>query len=717
MALKKKLVFLCFICLLFVAACSFGSAAFEWDVSGILDTETPSDGEIENITGDLELMVDNGVARLYYNQVTTEVVLETAEGKRFSSAVTAEYAGTDKVSETNMRELFSFLTFNSETNATQSYSSNDDEVSLNLSKESNGFDVIAQMEEIGFRVQFRLEGSDLVVTIPQTGVTDSKVYLVNVTLMPFLGASNNTEDGYIFYPDGCGTLHYFKNKPDIVRSAITKQIYGNAMNELDDYMDDRDHNVMQLTMPVFGINRGEYSLFAEVESGAADTSLTLAPSGYIYKLARVYPTFNYRYSYFQEAVGGGETLIFSDTPVVSNFSVRYTILAGEESSYIGMAQRLRNRLFGAEDKIQAPNLSVDLLMTTEKSLLLWNTSRVVTSFDQAGDFLTFLNGAGINGVRLNLLGWQSKGYNNYPAHLPVSSAAGGMSGLKKLAATADADNGYLYLQDNFAEGDFEGSGFTVRRDAAYNMQKKVLADTEQTKLLMDIGRGFSVFSKNAVKLSKSGVYGYSFDLFGSLVYDNMATGRIMRRQQYIDQVTQYLQFSNETFGGSAVDGGNYYAFADATFLYNVPNRSSGEFNYDEDVPFLQIVLHSYRPYSGRSFGNFSNSVEEAVLHWLEYGYVPSFVLGYEAPSIVKNTKSEGFFYSRIDDWSDTIAETYKVFLPAYEKIRGQAITDYKKGDNTCVLTYEDGTTMFLNYNDQATVIDGVTVEALSYTFR
>ena len=117
------------------------------------------------------------------------------------------------------------------------------------------------------------------------------------------------------------------------------------------------------------------------------------------------------------------------------------------------------------------------------------------------------------------------------------------------------------------------------------------------------------------------------------------------------------------------------------------------------------------------FGNFSNSVEEAVLHWLEYGYVPSFVLGYEAPSIVKNTKSEGFFYSRIDDWADTIAETYKVFLPAYEKTRGQAITDYKKGDNTCVLTYEDGTTMFLNYNDQATVIDGVTVEALSYTFR
>lgn len=715
--MKKRRIGIGILCLLFVVACSFGAAAFEWDGFDDYEPEDSAGDNTEESTGELELMVDNGAARLYYNQSTTEVVLETAQGQRFSSAVTAEYAGTDADSEANMRELFSFLTFNKETGGIQSYSSSDDAVSLTFSQVSGGFDVAARIEGVSFTVQFRLDGSDLTVTVPQNGVTDSNLYLVNVTLMPFFGASNATEEGYIFYPDGSGTLHYFKNKPDIVRSAITKQIYGNAMNELDEYMDDREHNVMQLTMPVFGINRGEYSLFAEVQGGAADTSLTLAPNGYIYKLARVYPTFNYRYSYFQEAVGGGQTLIFSDTAVATDFSVRYTILTGNDASYVGMAQRLRDRLFDADNKVQAPNLSVDLLMTTEKSLLLWNTSRVVTSFDRAGEFLAAMNNAGVSGVRLNLLGWQSKGYNNYPAHLPVSSAAGGNSDLEALTATAAQYGGYIFLQDNFAEGDFEGSGFTVRRDVAYNMQKKVLADTLQTKLLMDIGRGFTTFNKNVTKLANSGIGGYSFDLFGSLVYDNMANGRVMRRQQYIETVGEYLCLSNETFGGSAVDGGNYYAFADATFLYNVPDKSSGEFNYDEDVPFLQLVLHGYRPYSGRTFGNFSNSVEEAALHWLEYGYVPSFVLGHESPSIVKDTKSEGFFFSRIDDWSGTIAEIYKTFLPAYEKIKGQAITDYVKGENTCTLTYEDGTVLLLNYNEQSAVIDGVTVEALSYAFK
>lgn len=714
--MKKRRIWVGVICVLFVVACSFGAAAFDWDI-GDIELEDPFQDDTQDTVYETQLIADNGQARLFYNQGTTEVIFELTSGERFSTAVSPEYAGTDEESADNMRELFSFLTFDSKTAATRSYSSSDEDVSLTFFVEDNGFDVTAQTAEVSFTVQFRLDGTDLVVTIPRNKVADGSVYLANVSLMPFFGASNNTEEGYIFYPDGCGTLHYFRNKPDVVRSAITKQIYGDAMNELDGYIDDRAHNVMQLTMPVFGINRGKYGLFAEVEQGAADTSLTLAPSGYIFNLARVYPVFHYRYSYFQKAVGGGETLIFSDQAVSDDFSVRYTLLTGENASYIGMAKCLRSRVFAAAQKVTAPNLSVDLLMTTEKSLLLWNASRVVTSFDQAQNFVNTLADAGVDGVRLNLLGWQKKGYNNYPAHLPLAPSAGGMNGLKDLTATVAAKNGLVFLQDNFVEGDFEGSGFTIRRDASYNMQKKVLADTLQTKLLMDIGRGFTLFNEDVKKLGGSGISGYSFDLFGSLVYDNMATGRVLRRRGYIEQVQQYLRTSNEAFGSSAVEGGNYYAFADATFLYNVPDRSSGEFNYDEDVPFIQLVLHGYRPYSGRIFGNFSNSVEEAALHWLEYGYVPSFVLGHESPSVLKDTKSEGFFYSRIDDWQQTIIDIYRNFLPAYETIKGLTIAAYEKDGEIVTVTYENGTVLILNYTDEVATIDGVTVNPLSYAFQ
>ena len=716
--MKLRHIFIGIVCLALLVSFSLSAApVIDWGgMGGGITTDDPT-LETPELTGELRLMASSGAASLYYNDVTTEVVYETAGGVRFSSAVTTEYAGAKSGVEKNLRELFSVLVYNTGTRMTQSYSSYDDVMTLTCTQAEGGFDVKAQKDALSFTICFRLDGGDLTVTIPKKLITEGEECVATITLMPFFGACNTSEDGYIFYPDGSGTLYKFNNKPDVTRSAVTKLIYSDAVNELDDYMDDREHNILSLTLPVYGIKRGDNALFAQVETGAADTALTLAPHGYIFDLARVYPTFNYRYSYFEQAVAGSEMLLFNETAVEADFAIRYTVLSGEDATYVGMAQRMREDLFCDSKKADAPNLSVDLLMTTQKSLLLWNTSRAVTTFDQAGDFLKTLNSVGIDRVRFNLLGWQAGGYNNYPSHMPIAGSAGSKKGLAALTALAKESNSWIQLQDNFAEADFAGSGYSIRRDAAYNMQKKVLADTQQTKLLLDIGRGYSIFQKNVSKLSGTGISGYSFDLFGSLVYDNVASDRVMRRQAYIEKVNEYLTYSNEQFGNSAVDGANYYAFANAGFLYNLPSVSSGEFIFDEDVPFLQIVLHGYRPYSGRTFGNFSNSVEEAALHWLEYGYVPSFVLGHQSPATLKDTKSEGFFYSRIADWSDTITEIYADFLPTYEQIKGLAITGYTKDADTSVVTYENGLQLYINYGKQPAVIDGVTVEAMSYVLQ
>lgn len=711
--LKRRNLLICFMCVVLAAVSSFNAVAFDWE--GLDEvTETVDTEEKPQAVDELKVIAENDLARLYYNEATSELLFEVIGKGSFSSIVKPEYAGVDSDSAQNMRELFSFLVYNPENRATQSFSALDDGVELRFTKKDNGFDITVQKEDLSFAVCFRLNGENLSVSVPHSEIKEGKKGLVSVTLMPFLGAANTSEDGYIFYPDGSGTLYKFSGKPTVGRSAVTKLIYSDAMNELDGYMDDRAHNIMALTMPVFGIKKGNTLLFAEIGDGAADTSLTLAPSGYVYELARAYPTFNYRYSYFEKTVSGDSMLVFSDNPVKTDFSVSYSILSGDEADWIGMAKRVRQDLFDGNKITDIPNISVDLMMTTQKSLLLWDISRKVTDFADAERLLGTLKKSGVDGVRLNLLGWQSKGYNNYPAHLPVSRKAGGIKGLKNLTKTAAKTGATVQLLDNFAEGDFDGSGISIRREAAYNMQKKPLADTEQTKLLLDVGVGFDTFKKNIKKLSGTGINGYSFDLFGSLVYDNVASGRQLRRQEYIDKVNSYLELSNKEFGSSAVDGANYYALKNAGFIYNLPDCSSGEFIYDMDVPFLQMVLHGYRPYSGRDFGNFSNSVETAVLGWLEYGYVPAFVLGEESPSILKNTKSEGFFYSRIDDWTDTIGDIYKDFLPAYQKIKNQEISDYISMDKTREITYENGTKLLINYDDKPYEICGVMVEALSY---
>ncbi len=708
--MKKRNIILSLICILAIALSSFSAAAIDWE--GLDNTPTTEETVTEEEKIDkLVLTAENSKAGLYYNEATTELVFENKNGGRFSS-IAINPDTKEKISE-----LFSFLAFNPKTRATQNFTALDPKVSLSYKKENNGFDLEVKKDEIKFTLSFRLNNEELEVSVPYSSLSEGEEGIVSITVLPFFGAGSSSDDGYIFYPDGSGTLYKFGGKVSVNRAAVTKLIYSDAFNELDDYISNREHNIMQLSMPLFGIKKQDSALFAKVENGAADTSLTLAPIGYVYNLARVYPTFNYRYSYFENTVSGDEMLVFNNQSVEKDFSVSYTILSGDNASYIGMAKSAREELLKKTQKSEIPNISVDLLMSTQKSLLLWDISREVTTFKQAEEFLKTLDNKGISNARLNLLGWQSKGYNNYPAHLPVSRKIGGLSGLKELTDFAHKNGSTIWLSDNFAEGDFKGSGFSVRRDAAYNMKNKPLSDIEQTKLLFDIAKNFESFEKDADKLSDTDIDGYSFDLFGSLVYDNIASGRVLRRQEYTEYVNKYLESSNKSFGSSAVDGANYYSINNAGFIYNLPDKSSGEFIYDEDVPFLQIVLHGAKPYSGRIFGNFSNSTAQAMLHWLEYGYVPSFVLGYQSPSILKDTKSEGFFYSRIADWTDTIGEIYESFLPAYKRIKNQAITDYKKQNNACKITYEDGTQLYINYNKQEISIDGVNVGAETYLIK
>ncbi|MBQ8752709.1 MAG: hypothetical protein IJZ13_06365, partial [Clostridia bacterium] len=132
--MKIRYVLVGILCLLLLASFSLSAApVIDWGGSGggFTPGDTPSEEEPES-TGELRLMADSGSARLYYNDVTTEVVFENEAGERYSSAVTSDYAGTKPGSEKNMRELFSVLVYNMDTRLTENCSALDDGMTLTL---------------------------------------------------------------------------------------------------------------------------------------------------------------------------------------------------------------------------------------------------------------------------------------------------------------------------------------------------------------------------------------------------------------------------------------------------------------------------------------------------------------------------------------------------------------------------------------------------------
>ncbi len=55
---------------------------------------------------------------------------------------------------------------------------------------------------------------------------ESKFELLDVQMLPYMGAGNNNYDGYAFFPDGSGALFTFEDMKEITNETITAKIYG-----------------------------------------------------------------------------------------------------------------------------------------------------------------------------------------------------------------------------------------------------------------------------------------------------------------------------------------------------------------------------------------------------------------------------------------------------------------------------------------------------------
>lgn len=107
-----------------------------------------------------------------------------------------------------------------------------------------------------FSVEYSITNEGLIASVPGNSITydEEKYNLVNVILLPYMGASNGkVNDGYTFIPDGSGTI--IRNKDiNAIGSAytLTGQVYGPdyAYHTINKRWDGKSE---VFTAPVFGI--------------------------------------------------------------------------------------------------------------------------------------------------------------------------------------------------------------------------------------------------------------------------------------------------------------------------------------------------------------------------------------------------------------------------------------------------------------------------------
>lgn len=242
---------------------------------------------------------------------------------------------------------------------------------------------------------FAADGS-LVVRIPANSITydDANYILSSITSLKYFGAGDLNTDGYIFLPDGSGSIveyedFYNSERQDNV--AIDLNLYGSDFT----YSKATGYHNEAVTMPIFGLvsevsanrntlanlNKDAFAtgFFAVIEDGSSLTKISAKFDSN--KLASAYISFtpvpSDQFSTSASGIGGTMYTMVAESRYTGSYVTKYTMLtdtalsaaAGDTTTYaptyVGMADCYRDYLKDKGALAPLENVAEDLPLYIE----------------------------------------------------------------------------------------------------------------------------------------------------------------------------------------------------------------------------------------------------------------------------------------------------------------------------------------------------------------
>ncbi len=604
----------------------------------------------------------------------------------------------------------------------------------------NGVEVLYGFTTKGIyvTVQFLIENGEFVVRVPMEGITEETRYIVNtVTILPFFGAADMYQDGYMFYPDGSGAITLFNNAENRVQSVKDGfwKTYTTNKITLDYWLATDDYERYNAAMPVIGIKNGDNAFLGVVTAGDENSGITCTPAGRVVDVNRIYFDIYIRNQFdvtssnvtnSDGTVSTGRDITRIDKNILKvDREVRYFFLHGEDANYSGMARAYRDYLIengGLNDAIEDGEkypMALTFLMGTTERQLVTDKYVTMTSFDNLKTIFDDLREEGIDAAKVLLTHWIKKD-EDWPTYWPVANQLGGKRGLADFNDYVIENPGIdVYLDNNFIFAISDEGGFSKVNDVAYNGLGVPLS--------ADYGSDYYVLSPGVVldnvkdfldKTEKYTNIGLGFANMGYMVYDDYNEDCPATRRETIDTWKQALEAASAAGKKVAVDGANQYSYGSADYLYYLPTSSYGLTITDYSVPFLQLVVSGLIPYSAGIYetGNLTYDIDIQKLEWIEYGALPFFYLTYEDALKLKDTGLNFLFTSTYSFWRDRVIEIYKEFEANLGDTYGEQMVSHEiLSADVRRVEYSNGKVIYINYDVNEVTIDGVTIPAKGYT--
>lgn len=563
-------------------------------------------------------------------------------------------------------------------------------------------------------VVYRFDGGDLVVTVETEKIEASKsAYLSKVSLLNSFAGNKVSEEGYLFLPDGSGTV--IDNGASVYgQSQLQVPFYGHNFALSYDSFDALE---AYSSMPVFGIKSNGAAVFAIVESGDAIGGVMGRAGITAFPYACAYPYFNY---YVRDYLNRtANVYAYSKVLPTEAFTVRYHFLYAADADYSGMARyyrdylewqgvlcrltdtadlRLNIRLFGAINK-RMPILGVPVKQVVS-----------TTSFEQAREIIDALDQAGIRNLDV-IYTEIMNGAREYkaPSKLAIEKSLGGMAGYNELVRYA-ANLGYrVFPGVDFGRVVKKGNGIQksedlilrISRDEAGVYNDYVVPSGTVLPLFVDPQRYSGLvcsFIADYHNLEGGNVYLQTLGYYLSANY-NEKDGLTRTESQIL--TVKAMEDLTDASLKLKMDGGTRHALPYADSLINVELESGRPRLEKHSVPFVAMVLKGYIPFTGAPLNN-SGEYEKELLKMLENGADMYYEIMAEDSFILADTDYTDMYSVGASIWLDDIIEKYRQLQAEMKGLANTRLDSHRQlTEDVFETVYEDGTRVIVNYSDQA----------------
>lgn len=578
--------------------------------------------------------------------------------------------------------------------------------------ESNGVAVTYNYGSYGvkFTVHYELKENSLHCYVNTSEIVEKdneseegKV-LTKLILNPYMGAvsglniDGSPTEGYMIVPDGSGAvINYNNGKTNY--ASYSQKIYG------------RDYTAVPLNaprvteqayMPVLATVNGNDGLVSVVTEGEGNVTANAQVSGQNKQCYNsCYFEFETRSSdeFFMSGTDTNKITVFEKYGIKTDvFGVEYFPVTNEEGvNYADCAETYRNYLIESKGLTQKTEANdADLYVDTYGAVLKEESivgipitlKKKLTTFNQASDIVSQLKSAGVDSITMNYNDWTNKSIKNQVStKAKASGKLGSTDDFKSLSSDGVTVYGSLnnFTMEKGSWGYFQLSNTAVRVSSAYSRQSTYspafgVAESGVSPALIAPNTYTKIFKETLESFTGEGINSVGYGDWSTKLVSDFSKKNSSSRNATMNKIV--TGYSDAAGAGQSIiaAGANSYVLPYVSAVTDVPVYSSGFNITDSDLPFYQMVLHGYVPYSTKAI-NASSDTDRTFMRALAAGSNVNYDMIYEDADELIDTRDDGLYYSNYAGWLQMAADQYKVTNEVLAAVSDYTISKYEiEGD-------------------------------------